>query len=80
MSSSTRGRAGRDWDSGLEKKANSEKYGYYLQISRRLSHIYVLQVITLQPEWDRKVRLLRGNMLHYKEALSKGQSCPGEFS
>lgn len=57
------GELGETGDSGLKKKANSGKYGYSLQISRRLSHRYVLQVITLPPTrvGTRRVRLWKGN-------------------
>lgn len=74
-------KAWRAWDSVLEKKANSEKQGYCLQIPGRLSHTHVLQVLTLQPEWGQDGEVVKGKQIsHYKEALSKGQSCPGGFS
>lgn len=49
-----------------------------LQIPRRLSHTYVVPVITVQPKEDRKVGVQGEQMLPPpKEAVSKEQSCSG---
>lgn len=62
------------------KRGDSEGHGYCLQIPRRLSHTLSMWSRSLQhnQRGDRKVGVKGEQVLpHYKEAVSKGQSCLG---